>query len=499
MPLREAVRTLHLPHSNENFDDLVAGLSPAHKRLIYDEFFFFSLILSLQRREFTEKAGISFEKPKNSWLKLKENLSFQFTGAQKRVLKEILQDMEKPQSMYRLLQGDVGAGKTVVAAAVSLIALESSYQVAVMAPTEVLVEQHFEKFSKWFEGMPFDCLKLTGSMRTQERKLVLEALKDSKPKIVFGTHALFEDKVQFFKLGLVIVDEQHRFGVRQRARLIAKGHHPDVLVMTATPIPRSLALTIYGDLDVSILDELPPGRKPVTTRIFSSKNEEVLHSLVKAQLRGGRQAYFVYPLIEESELLDLQSIEKALPRLREIYQDFSLDFLHGRLEASEKTRILENFRLGKTQILVSTTVIEVGVDVPNASVMLIHNADRFGLSQLHQLRGRIGRGSEEAFCFLVSDLMRVPEVKKRLQTMEKISDGFRLSEIDLEIRGPGEFIGTKQSGLPEFQLANLPRDLGILQRARQDAHDVLRQDSSLQKFPLLLSHLKRKFQSFEIS
>lgn len=499
MPLKEAVRALHLPQPDEDFRALVAGLSPAHQRLIYDEFFFFTLVLSLQRQMFTEKTGISFKKPAASWLKLKENLAFQFTSAQKRVLKEILDDMERPQAMYRLLQGDVGSGKTVVAAAVSLVALESDYQVAFMAPTEVLVEQHFEKFKKWFEGLPFECLKLTGSMKAAEKRDVLDSLKDVRPKIVFGTHALFEDKVQFSKLGLVVVDEQHRFGVRQRARLVAKGQNPDVLVMTATPIPRSLALTIYGDLDVSILDELPPGRKPVKTQVFSSQKEETFHRLVKEQLGLGRQAYFVYPLIEESEVLDLQSIEKALPRLREIYRDFSLEFLHGRQEAAEKNQILKNFKSGKTQILVSTTVIEVGVDVPNASVMLIHNADRFGLSQLHQLRGRIGRGSDEAFCYLVSDLMNAPDVKKRLKTMEQVSDGFKLSEIDLEIRGPGEFIGTRQSGLPEFRLANLPRDLRLLQKARQDAHDVLRQDPFLKSHPLLLAYLRRKFQSFEIS
>lgn len=499
LELSEALRALHLPKPEEDFKALVKGQSPAHQRLIYDEFFLFSLVLGLQRKMFTEKPGIAFQKPEKTWAVLKENLAFSFTGGQRRVLKEILDDMCCPRAMFRMVQGDVGSGKTVVAAAAALIALESGYQVAVMAPTEVLIEQHFEKFRAWYKGLAFDCLKLTASLKTSEKREVLESLKDASPKIVFGTHALFEEKVQFSNLGFVIVDEQHRFGVRQRARLVAKGKRPDVLVMTATPIPRSLALTIYGDLDVSVIDELPPGRRPIETRVFSEREREKMYARVEEELHKGRQVYMVFPLIEESEKLDIQSIESALPQLQERFASWSLTHLHGKLSAEEKNEILSRFQRGEFQILVSTTVIEVGVDVPNASLMIIENAERFGLSQLHQLRGRVGRGALDSYCFLVSSLLHIPEIRKRLQTMEKTSDGFRLSEIDLELRGPGEFLGTRQSGMPEFQLARLPRDILWLQKARRDALEILREDPELSKYPKLKAHLKRKFESFELS
>lgn len=497
--LSEAVYQLHCPSEKEDVHQLQKFASPYHQRLIYGELFFFSLVLAMNRRHFTEKTGIAYEKPQEFWDQFSKNLGFKFTAAQKRVVKEILQDMQTARVMHRLVQGDVGSGKTAVAAAAALVALEAGYQVALMAPTEVLISQHFRKFQGWFQSMPIQMVELKGSLKAAERKAAQEVLAQEGPVMAFGTHAIFEDWVNFKNLGLVIVDEQHRFGVRQRARLIAKASAPDVLVMTATPIPRSLALTLYGDLDVSVIDELPPGRKPITTKAFLDSQRAAMNQAIEHELKKGRQVYVVFPLIEESEKLSLQSIEAALPAIKQHFSEYQIEVMHGRMSAAEKEAVLERFRQGEIQMLVSTTVIEVGVDVPNATVMVIENAERFGLSQLHQLRGRVGRGSHESFCFLMAAHMGSAEIKKRLKSMEKTQDGFKLSELDLEMRGPGEISGTRQAGLPEFQLAQLPRDLNWLYKARQDSFELIAQDPQLQSYPLLRQEMQKRFQHLHIS
>lgn len=495
----QAVYELHCPDDSVDFELLKELRTEAHRRMIYEEFFLLSVILGSNRRSYVEKVGIGFQKPKKMWQGLAQNLPFKFTAAQKRVLQEVLEDMTREGVMYRMIQGDVGSGKTVVAASAGLVALESGYQVALMAPTEVLVRQHYEKFREWYEDLGVECVLLTGSMKSAEKKAVLQRLKDNESLIAFGTHALFEDQVVFKKLGLVIVDEQHRFGVRQRARLISKGNNPDVLVMTATPIPRTLALTVYGDLDVSIIDELPPGRKPIKTKLILEKARASLVREVRKELEAGRQAYMVFPLIEESEKLSLKSIEQLWPQLEQEYSGFRMAKLHGRMESEEKNNILDEFRRGELDILVSTTVVEVGVDVPNASIMIVENAERFGLSQIHQLRGRVGRGENASFCYLLPSHLGSREVIRRLRALEKTQDGFKLAEIDLEMRGPGEFVGTKQSGLPDFRVAQLPRHLQILQMAREDAFKLLERDPDLETEPQLKSYLERRFEDFHPS
>lgn len=497
--ISSALLQLHCPLAQADFDELAAGKSPAHQRLIYEEFFFLALGLGIRRQLYQEQKGIAFSKPEKLWERFKENLPFQFTGAQKRVLKEILDDMSAARVMHRLVQGDVGCGKTVVAAAAALVALEAGYQVALMAPTELLVEQHFKNFTNWFKGFDIPLHMLSGSLTAKDRKEILNRLKEKKAQIVFGTHALFESQVEFASLGLVIVDEQHRFGVRQRARLVEKGESPDVLVMTATPIPRTLALTAYGDLDISVIDELPPGRKPIVTKVFTEKQRSLLEGKVLEEIKKGRQAYMVYPLIEESEVLKLKSIEKMFPTLQSAYGDFKIAFMHGKMDAEDRQKILRDFRENKIHILVSTTVVEVGVDIPNATVMVIENAERFGLSQLHQLRGRIGRGSEQSFCYLMAGHLGTPEIVKRLRTTETTHDGFKLAEVDLEMRGPGELLGTRQSGLPVFQLAQLPRDLKLLQNARRDAFALIDKDPALKEQSVLRDALKAKWASLELS
>ncbi len=492
---RDAIRTIHMPTETADFDQLQTGTTKAHQRLIYEEFFELALGLARKRSEFSSDAGIAFSKPKLFWDQLKENLPFQFTGAQRRVLQEVLDDMTTDRRMHRLVQGDVGSGKTVVAAAAALIALEAGYQVCLMAPTEILVEQHYRNFEFWFRGLGIEFSKLVGSLSTPERRKNLEKLKCQSPLMVFGTHALFEPVVQFQNLGLVIVDEQHRFGVRQRAALLGKGAAPDLLVMTATPIPRTLALTLYGDLELSVIDELPPGRKPIVTQIFTDKNRFAMEEKVRKELQAGRQVYVIYPLIEESEKLKLKSVESMIASVKASYVGFSVETLHGRMSAEEKNEKLQAFKRGEISVLVSTTVVEVGVDNPQATVMIIENAERFGLSQLHQLRGRIGRGSHESFCFLMASHLGTPEILQRLKVMEHTQDGFKIAERDLEMRGSGEFLGTRQSGLPQFQVAKLPGDLEWFYKARQDAFDLIKVDPKLQTIPLIRDRLEQKIKT----
>ncbi|MDB5037529.1 MAG: recG [Bacteriovoracaceae bacterium] len=497
--LQAALRSLHFPAADSDIAILLEGKTPAHERLIFEEFFSLSIGLALKRREYADEKGIAFKKPEATWAKLKDNLGFRFTGAQTRVVREILDDMTSDRIMHRLVQGDVGCGKTVVAAAAALVALEAGYQVALMAPTEVLIDQHFQNFQKWFSGMDIPLVRITGSMTSKEKKDALKKLSETAPLMVFGTHALFEDYVQFKNLGLVIVDEQHRFGVRQRAALMSKGTKPDVLVMTATPIPRTLALTLYGDLELSVIDELPPGRKPVVTKVYLEKQRSQLETLIRKQLEKSSQAYIVFPLIEDSEELKLKSIEAMLPGIVKAYAGFKVAHLHGRMKSEEKLQILKDFKENKIHVLVSTTVVEVGVDVPNATVMVIENAERFGLSQLHQLRGRIGRGADESFCFLMATHLGSAEIIQRLKSMETIHDGFKLAEVDLEMRGSGEFLGTKQSGLPNFQMASLPRDFDLLQRARKDAFELVAKDPELKSIPQLRDFLKKKMETVQLN
>ncbi len=496
---REALVALHRPPVDADFEKLNAQETLWHQRLIFEEFFELALGLEVKRKCFCDEATTAFEKPKSYWESFGKHLGFRFTGAQRRVLQDIVDDMTSTKRMHRLVQGDVGCGKTAVAAAAALVALESGAQVALMAPTEVLVDQHRHNFEQWFKDLPIQLVRLTGSQTAKEKRDILNRLKSEKSLMVFGTQALFEPSVDFQNLGLVIVDEQHRFGVRQRAALLGKGPKPHLLVMTATPIPRTLALTLYGDLDLSVIDEMPPGRKAIQTKVFTDRQRERLDAQVKAELEAGHQAYWIFPLIEESEVLKLKSIQSTLDSLRASYAGYTVEALHGRLSATEKARILADFKEGKISILVSTTVVEVGVDNPKASVMVIENAERFGLSQLHQLRGRVGRGARESYCFLVAAHLATPEIRQRLQIMEETNDGFKIAQVDLEMRGSGEFLGTRQSGLPQFQVARLPRDLSWLYKARQEVKQLLEQDPTLDIAEGLKSEIEARWARVDLN
>ncbi len=410
---------------------------------------------------------------------LRNRLPFTLTEGQERAIQEITRDMCSPRPMNRLLQGDVGSGKTLVCLFAALLSVENRQQAAVMAPTEILADQHFKNFSRLLQGMDIPVRLLTASTKGSERAEVLALLKRGEPAIVVGTHALLEEDVAFDRLSLVVIDEQHRFGVRQRMVLMKKTEQPDVLVMTATPIPRSLAMTLYGDLDLSLITELPPGRVPILTRIMYEKDRPKLYDFVREKVRAGQQAYFVFPLIEESEKLDLKDATKAFEKLKEIFKEFQVEMLHGRMKNQQKEEVMGRFSRGETQILVSTTVIEVGIDVPNATLMVIEHAERFGLSQLHQLRGRVGRGAQKSYCILATDFKQSDLAKERLKVMEASSDGFKIAEEDLKIRGPGDFLGTRQSGLPDFRVGNLVSDLDLLEAAREAARELLERDPGL--------------------
>jgi ATP-dependent DNA helicase RecG len=420
-------------------------------------------------------------------------LPFQLTNAQNRVIQEILQDLYSPEPMNRLVQGDVGAGKTVVAVVAMLAAIQAGYQAALMAPTEVLAEQHYRKLVEWFNLMHLPVELLTGSTKAGKRRQIHAHLETGELPVLVGTHALIQDQVNFHRLGLVVIDEQHRFGVQQRARLQQKGESPHVLTMTATPIPRTLALTLHGDLDVSQIDELPPGRQPIQTTILNGKQRRDAYDLIQREVAKGRQVYVVLPLIEESEKLDVKSAVEEHQKLQsKIFPEFKIGLLHGRMSSAEKDQAITLFRDRETQILVSTTVVEVGVDVPNATVMLIENAERFGLSQVHQLRGRVGRGKDKSYCLLMLG-GSTPEARQRLQVLEQSQDGFLIAEMDLQLRGPGQVLGTRQSGLPDFALASLVEDQEVLQLARDAAQKVLEKDPKLQGLPLMRDELNRRY------
>jgi len=468
-----AVRHMHFPPPDSDLRLLNAFRSPAQFRLIFEEFFWLECGLLVRRGKAREQAGIAFALTDEVRDRIKVMLPFKPTGAQKRVLGEIARDMAAPRPMHRLLQGDVGSGKTIVAAEAAVIAIENGYQVAMLAPTEILAAQHHSYLKPLLAKLGYVVALLTGSFSDREKVQLKKLLAEGLVQVAVGTHALLEKNVEFRKLGLAIVDEQHRFGVMQRLGLAHKGIHPDVLVMTATPIPRTLALTVYGDLDVSVIDELPPGRRPIVTKHVTADRVEGVYSFLKKQISQGRQAYVVYPVIEESETQAMKAAEKMYVHLsREVFPDLNVGLLHGRLPALEKEAAMEEFKLGRTQILVSTTVIEVGVDVPNATVMVIEQAERFGLAQLHQLRGRVGRGAEQSYCILVTERIN-DAARERIRTMVDTNDGFQIAEMDLKLRGPGEFFGTKQSGLPALRIANILRDQEILVAARNAATEFL--------------------------
>lgn len=479
--LSEAISGLHFPASDSSLAQLNAGQSPFHRRLSFDELFLLQTGLALRKKRFsTQEKGISFQTSGLLPDQLRGLLPFRLTSAQEKVLSEIKEDMASDRPMNRLVQGDVGSGKTLVAQMSVLIALENGYQATLMAPTEILAEQHFLSVRGYIERLGRTVTFLTSEMRKKAKEEVLEGVLTGKYDLVIGTHALIQEGVEFKKLGLVVVDEQHKFGVLQRAKLAGKGYRPDVLIMTATPIPRTLALTLYGDLNISIIDEMPPGRSPIRNFLFYGKQRERAYSFVEKELAKGRQAYVVCPLIEESEKSDLKAaLELSAILQKEIFPHRRIGLLHGRLKREEKESIMREFKEGRIDLLVATTVVEVGIDVPNATVMLIEHAERFGLAQLHQLRGRVGRGSEQSFCLLAAEYPISAEAKRRLDAMVKSNDGFKIAEIDLEIRGPGEFFGTRQSGIPELRIANLMRDISILESARREAFTWIDRDPNL--------------------
>lgn len=467
-----AIKNMHFPEKKEN-------VKIAMYRLIFEELLFLQLGLFTVKGNNKVGKGIRFQRHKDMD-KIEEKLPFKLTRAQQKAYDEIIEDMTSDRIMNRLVQGDVGSGKTVVAQLALANCVLNGYQGAYMAPTEILAKQHMESFKDFFEGTGIRVEVLTGSSTKKEAREILEDLASGQVDILIGTHALIEDRVEFASLGLVITDEQHRFGVNQRGRLTSKSENPDVLVMTATPIPRTLALILYGDLDISIIDELPPGRKPIETlAIEKRKRESYYMSKVRSGIEKGRQVYVVCPLVEESETLDLKSASEVYDELRyDFFKDLRVGLLHGKMKASEKDQVMEAFKNHELDILVSTTVIEVGVNVPNASLMIIENAERFGLAQLHQLRGRVGRGSEKSYCTLIYG-SKTEICRHRMAIMEETNDGFKISEKDLELRGPGDFFGTRQHGLPELRVANLFKHMKILRLVQKEAREIYAQDPAL--------------------
>ncbi len=481
------LRAIHFPENRALLDE-------AKRRLIFEDFFLLQLGILVKRNTVRfEASGYLCRDDREILQAFLNFLPYKLTEAQSRVWHEISQDMEKKKPMYRLLQGDVGSGKTVVAAMTLIKGIENGLQGALMAPTEILAEQHYLSIKNWFETLDLRVELLTGSMKKKSREEKLLALQSGEIHLVIGTHALIQEEVQFDKLGVVVIDEQHRFGVEQRELLRKKGLHPHVLVMTATPIPRSMALTIYGDLDLSVIDQLPPGRKPIITAWRGSETRDKIYSFVKEQLDQGKQAYVVCPLIEESEVIDVESATQMAEYLtEEVFYEYQVALLTGQTPRDERDQLMRNFRDGKIDILVATTVIEVGVDVPNASIMIIEDAQRFGLAQLHQLRGRVGRGQAQSYCILIGDAT-TPEGERRLEVMVETNDGFKIAEEDLAIRGPGEFFGTRQHGLPEFKIANLIRDWEVLEVVREEVQEMLKQTPELIGSQLLQKILRMRF------
>jgi len=478
-----AIENIHFPKTEQGFYD-------ARRRLVFEELFILQTAL-FQLKNTLEDSGEGIILKKKKALQEGETmLPFALTGAQKRVLKEIEKDMTSGKIMNRLIQGDVGSGKTAVAIITSYWAIQNGYQATIMAPTEVLANQHFESFRKVFEPAGIKVVLLTGSLKAKEKKETLEMVKNGEAQMIVGTHAVIQKGVEYHKLGLAITDEQHRFGVRQRSTLTEKGENVHTLVMTATPIPRTLALILYGDLDISIIDELPPGRQKIDTSAVDSRYHQRIYTFIQKHVKEGRQAYVICPMIEESEKLEVQNVLDYTEELTKELPECRVACVHGKMKAKEKQEIMDGFAAGKIDVLVSTTVIEVGINVPNATIMLIENAERFGLAQLHQLRGRVGRGSEKSYCILVSDT-KTKVAKERMKTMTESEDGFVISEKDLKLRGPGEFFGIRQHGLPELKIADLYKDMTILKEAQSAAAELLKKDRFLEaeEHQLLKEHI----------
>ncbi len=483
IPLAEALRRVHFPDADEDIARLLEGKSPSHRRLIFDEFFFLELGLALRRSGTLMEKGIPFPISHRYTQRLRELLPFALTPSQEDVLMDIETDMRRPHPMNRLLQGDVGSGKTIVALMAGLMAIEGGYQVGIMAPTEILAEQHCLNVHFLLEKLGLRAALLTSRLKKNQKENLCREIARGDIHIAIGTHALIQEGVAFHNLGLAVIDEQHKFGVMQRATLKKKGYNPDVLVMTATPIPRTLAMTLYGDMDVSVIDQLPPGRGPITTKCFSERERFRVYRALREEIGKGKQAYVVYPLVEESERLDLKDATQMAKHLqRDIFPEYKIGLLHGRMKSEEKEAMMDDFKSRRIHILVSTIVVEVGIDVPNASIMVIEHAERFGLSQLHQLRGRVGRGPDPSQCLLIAGYPRTDEAGKRLRVMEQTTDGFKIAEEDLAIRGPGELLGTQQSGIPDFRVASFLRDFVLLNEARQEAFALISADPAL-SFP----------------
>ncbi|MGO9272958.1 MAG: ATP-dependent DNA helicase RecG [Terriglobia bacterium] len=487
-----AIRLTHFPAETTDLEVLAHFRTPPQVRMIFEEFFNVGARLALKHRHQKTAAGIQFRVMPSAREVIKRILPFHPTAAQKRVLREIVDDMCSPHPMNRLLQGEVGSGKTIVAVQAAILAIENGYQVALMAPTEILATQHYLYVRQL--GLPYEVDLLVSARKASEKEDLKRRMATGDLRLVVGTHALLEEDVEFERLGLAVMDEQHRFGVMQRYSLIRKGVTPDVLVMSATPIPRTLALTLYGDLDVSVIDQLPPNRTPIVTRLFAERDRERAFEFMRDKLRAGEQAYVIYPLVEESEKLDVRAAVREYEHLKaNVFPQFTVGLLHGRLRSDEKEDVMRRFKAGEVQILVATTVVEVGVDVPNATVMLIEHAERFGLAQLHQLRGRIGRGRGKSTCLLVAAGGRSEVAEERLRTMAETTDGFKIAEIDLKLRGPGDFFGTKQAGIPTFRIANLVRDQEILEWAKREADDFIEHPASQQEWEAFVHYLRHEW------
>jgi ATP-dependent DNA helicase RecG len=486
--LKEAIAYIHFPPDHEALDQ-------ARRRLIFDEFFYLQLGLLKRRQQQRQTQQGPSLRPQGELIEqFYQLLPFELTQAQQRVVQEIFTDLQAATPMNRLIQGDVGSGKTVVAVVSLLAAIQSGFQTALMAPTEVLAEQHYRKLVDWFNQLHLPVELLTGSTRAAKRREIATQLETGVLPLLVGTHALIQKQVEFRRLGLVVIDEQHRFGVAQRAMLQQKGQHPHVLTMTATPIPRTLALTMHGDLDVSQIDELPPGRQAIQTVLLGPGDRTHAYDLIRREVAQGRQVYIVLPLVEESEKLDLRSAVEEHQRLQTTtFPNFQVGLLHGRMSSSDKDAVIQQFRQGELHLLVATTVVEVGVDIPNATVMLLEHADRFGLSQLHQLRGRVGRGAHQSYCLLMNS-SKTETARQRLKVLEQSQDGFFIAEMDLRFRGPGEVLGTRQSGLPDLALASLVDDQSSLELAREAAEKVIAKDATLERWPLLQAELDRRYQ-----
>jgi ATP-dependent DNA helicase RecG len=488
----EALRAIHFPAEDVPLALYHQARSPAHLRLIFEDFFWVALGINLKRgKRIKESKGATIKIDRATKLRIGSVLPFKLTEAQRRVVKEIFRDLQSESPMNRLLQGDVGSGKTIVALIGMLATMEAGYQTALMAPTEILAEQHARNIKRLLAKTPFRIELLTGSMRAAEKRKLQSELAAGDIHGCIGTHALIQESVSFKNLALAVIDEQHRFGVMQRAELRARGLNPDVLVMTATPIPRSLTMTIYGDLDVSVIDEMPPGRTPIETKVFGEEQRTEVKQLIAREVRAGRQVYVVYPLVEKSEKMDLKDATQRYEYLRDrVFPKFSVGLVHGKMKSAEKEEVMRRFVAGEVKILVSTTVIEVGVDVPNASVMIVEHAERFGLSQLHQLRGRVGRGAEKSHCILLTTDKKTSVAKERLGIMAQTNDGFVIAEKDLELRGPGELLGTKQSGMPEFRVANIVRDQKLLEAARKEAEFYFNRGDSSPESSKMIQRVK---------